>query len=161
MTLLSLHTELDKNKVGAKAYNLSIMMRAGLNVPRGFVFDTVAFEAWDLEIVRAGIEKVLSSFNAKGYMVRSSAIGEDGEECSFAGQLDSFICGDSLDEIVDKVRLCWESYKNERVTTYQIQNGKKLNGMGVVIQELVNPDYAGVIFSESYLKENSMLCEYL
>ncbi|MBL58025.1 MAG: hypothetical protein CMP61_12635 [Flavobacteriales bacterium] len=161
MALLNLNKELDPNRVGGKAYNLSIMIRAGVNVPKGFVFDTSDFETRDLKLLKEGIEFIRSSLKVNGFMVRSSAVGEDGKECSFAGQLDSFICRDSTDDLLEKIQQCWNSYYNERVIAYQNQSGKKLRGMGVIVQELVRPDYAGVIFSESYLQPNSILCEYV
>ena len=94
-------------------------------------------------------------------MVRSSALGEDSAEASFAGQLDSFRTNGSFEEVVEAVRQCWASYWSARSLAYQHAKGKILRGMGVIVQELVEPIFAGVVFTQSPTGiENEMLIEY-
>jgi hypothetical protein len=61
-------------------------------------------------------------------MVRSSAIGEDGES-SFAGQLSSFISS-SQKEVSTHIYSCWKSYDNENVKPYQDKTGKTIEWNG-------------------------------
>ena len=82
-------------------------------------------------------------------MVRSSAIGEDSSAASFAGQLDSLPASKSADSIRDALLRCWASFWSERSLFYQERRGIPLTGMGVVIQEMIEPRLAGVLFTRS------------
>jgi pyruvate,water dikinase len=94
-------------------------------------------------------------------MVRSSAVGEDSADHSFAGQLSSFLCSCTVKEVVQHIVLCWDSYTQARVASYAHLANQPLQGMGVVVQELIDPEYAGVIFTRSHLQPNRMLVEYV
>lgn len=167
MYIESLDCILKESQSGAKAFHLSKMKRAGLPVPAGFVINASAFEDFFLNNVNVdaafmrSLSDALDKVAAKGYMVRSSAIGEDGAGNSFAGQLESFQVENNIEEIIAKLYLCWKSYQKENVTAYQNSSGAKLQGMAVVVQELIEPDYAGVIFSRHPLDENNVLVEYV
>lgn len=161
MSCYSLQDQLKISEVGEKAFQLSEMTRNGLPIPKGFVISRAAFEQQDVSLIQKSIETHLNEISAESYMVRSSAIGEDGDDASFAGQLDSFIVSNQIEDILIHVQKCWNSYSSENVLVYQKSKGKKLAGMGVIIQELVDPDYAGVLFTESHLQENTILVEYV
>ena len=161
MGCYSLEDQLLVNEVGEKAFQLSEMTRDGIPVPKGFVVSNSVFDTKNLSSIQSEISSYLKSISANAYMVRSSAIGEDGDDASFAGQLDSFIVSNKIDDIINHVQKCWDSYSADHVLVYQKAKGKKLAGMGVVIQELVDPDYAGVLFTESHLAEQTILVEYV
>lgn len=163
---ISLHNELKLENTGAKAYNLSRMMRAGFSVPRGFVITTSAFKKWcEIQIFPEDIEQeittLLKEIDAEKYMVRSSAVGEDSAGSSFAGQLSSFISDANIEVLKENIIKCWQSYFGENVGVYEQTSGVKLAGMGVVIQELIEPEYAGVLFTRSFAESDLMLCEYV
>jgi pyruvate,water dikinase len=82
-------------------------------------------------------------------VVRSSALGEDGERASFAGQLDSFLNVDPVAGWHDALRRGWASHWSERVLAYQRTRGAELRGMGVVLQEQVPAKLSGVLFTRS------------
>ncbi len=166
MYLLSLNKNIAVEEFGGKGAQLSRMMRAGFPIPDGFVISTRAFERYEkanfsIEEIKSEVQFELNRIGASHYMVRSSAIGEDSDENSFAGQLDSFLCGNDIDEILQHIKKCWKSYDKENVKTYEAISNKKLEGMGVVVQALIDPDYAGVIFTRSYLESNALLVEYV
>jgi pyruvate,water dikinase len=161
-----LNNVLDPDQYGSKAAQLARMRRAGFPVPDGFAVSTRAFSA--IHLADAGIEPLineirieLARIGAPKYMVRSSAIGEDADDSSFAGQLDSFASSADTGEVVTQLRRCWASYDKENVRAYEEHTGRKLNGMGVVIQELIEPDFAGVIFTRSHLRAGQSLVEYV
>lgn len=53
----------------------------------------------------------------KGWAVRSSAIGEDSDELSAAGQNETFLGCKNVEDINQSVRACWASlYKLQSVT---------------------------------------------
>jgi phosphohistidine swiveling domain-containing protein len=167
MHIQSLDSILKESQSGAKAFHLSKMKRVGLPVPAGFVINLSAFDYFFLNNVNldeafiSSLTEALNNIAAKDYMVRSSAIGEDGAGNSFAGQLESFQAQSNTEDIIAKIFLCWKSYQKENVSAYQNSSGVKLNGMAVVVQALVEPDYAGVVFSRHPLNENNVLVEYV
>lgn len=81
--------------------------------------------------------------------VRSSAIGEDGMESSSAGQNETFLGVQGIDEVLMAIQKCWASLFTAQSVTYRIQNLQPINTkMAVVIQKMVAPDCAGVLFTQ-------------
>ncbi|SPL96887.1 Phosphoenolpyruvate synthase [[Actinomadura] parvosata subsp. kistnae] len=166
----------DLATVGGKGASLARMARAGLPVPGGFHVTTGAYRAFVAgchdEILRAAAEdparipplfaarelpaglaeEILRAYAALGddvpVAVRSSATAEDLPDMSFAGQQDTYlnIRGDAL---LDAVRRCWASLWNPRAIAYRDQNGVPHDdvALAVVVQELVDADAAGVMFT--------------
>ncbi|MFE0458604.1 rifamycin-inactivating phosphotransferase [Kitasatospora sp. NPDC058965] len=84
-----------------------------------------------------------------GYAVRSSATAEDLPTASFAGQQDTFLNVLGRAAVLDHVRRCWASLYTERAVTYRQRHGidHRTVRMGVVVQLMVRPDAAGVLFT--------------
>ncbi len=84
--------------------------------------------------------------------VRSSGIGEDSAEHSFAGQFDSFLYVRGEENILDALRHCWASAYSARNFAYRRTAGlAETMSMGVIIQKMVNSESAGVAFSRDPL----------
>ncbi|MFF4196725.1 rifamycin-inactivating phosphotransferase [Nonomuraea sp. NPDC001831] len=81
--------------------------------------------------------------------VRSSATAEDLPTASFAGQQDSYLNVVGRAEVLAHVRRCWASLFTERAVVYRRRNGFDHRGvrMAVVVQRMVFPDAAGVLFT--------------
>ncbi|MER6578087.1 rifamycin-inactivating phosphotransferase [Nonomuraea sp. NPDC001023] len=81
--------------------------------------------------------------------VRSSATAEDLPTASFAGQQDSYLNVVGPAEVLAHVRRCWASLFTERAVVYRRRNGFDHRGvrMAVVVQRMVFPDAAGVLFT--------------
>jgi phosphoenolpyruvate synthase/pyruvate phosphate dikinase len=81
--------------------------------------------------------------------VRSSALGEDGEDASHAGQQESFlwICG--IEQICDAVRDCWVSLYTPRAIGYRaaLRGTRAVPAMGVTVQRMVDAEVSGVMFT--------------
>lgn len=86
---------------------------------------------------------------ATSVAVRSSAVGEDGERASFAGQLDTVLNVDAADAaaLIRAIRTCWASYWSARALSYRSARAASLAGMAVVIQEQVDAAMSGVLFT--------------
>ena len=83
------------------------------------------------------------------YAVRSSATAEDLPTASFAGQQDTYLNVVGPTAIVQHVSRCWASLFTERAVTYRLRNGfdhRKVH-MAVVVQQMVFPDAAGILFT--------------
>jgi pyruvate,water dikinase len=81
--------------------------------------------------------------------VRSSATAEDMSEASFAGQYRSFLELDTIDEVLQAVRLVWASLWHPAPRSYRRFRGIDESdlAMAVVIMQLVEADLAGVVFT--------------
>ncbi|XP_050342734.1 putative phosphoenolpyruvate synthase [Nymphalis io] len=82
------------------------------------------------------------------FAVRSSAVGEDSEALSAAGQNDTVLGCVSDDDVLRGVRRCWASMFAFTSAYYRRQNGQVCEcAGGVVVQALVAPRAAGVMFT--------------
>ncbi|MEX5632415.1 rifamycin-inactivating phosphotransferase [Parafrankia sp. FMc2] len=83
------------------------------------------------------------------YAVRSSATAEDLPTASFAGQQDTYLNVVGPAEILRHVSRCWASLFTERAVTYRQRNGldHRTVHMAVVVQQMVLPAAAGVLFT--------------
>ena len=81
--------------------------------------------------------------------VRSSATSEDLPNASFAGQYDSYLNVVGHEAVLRHVRRCWASLFSERAVTYRLRNGfgHREVQMGVVVQRMVLPQAAGIMFT--------------
>ena len=91
-----------------------------------------------------------------GYAVRSSATAEDLPTASFAGQQDTYLNVVGSSAILHHVSRCWASLFTERVATYRLQNGydHRKVFMGVVVQQMVFPNSAGILFTTDPVTSN-------
>ena len=84
------------------------------------------------------------------FAVRSSAVGEDTQEISAAGQMKTFlgVPASDFDQILQKVAECWASQFGFTAVSYKRQHGQTIAGrMAVVIQEMVPSQVSGVMFT--------------
>jgi phosphoenolpyruvate synthase/pyruvate phosphate dikinase len=83
------------------------------------------------------------------YAVRSSATAEDSPTASFAGQQDTYLNVVGQAAILRHISQCWASLFTERAVIYRLRNGldqSKVH-MAVVVQHMVFPDAAGILFT--------------
>ncbi|MFG1699611.1 rifamycin-inactivating phosphotransferase [Nonomuraea sp. NPDC049309] len=93
--------------------------------------------------------------------VRSSATAEDLPTASFAGQQDSYLNVAGLPEILRHVLRCWASLFTERAITYRVRNGfgHRQVRMAVVVQRMIFPDAAGVLFTADPVTSNRKVAQ--
>lgn len=95
------------------------------------------------------LDDCLKAFG-EDYMVsiRSSAIDEDNEEASFAGQYESFLYIRE-NGLIQAIRQCMASYFNFNAMAYRRLKGLSLNQMdfAIMIQAMVDASRSGVCFS--------------
>ncbi len=90
------------------------------------------------------------------YAIRSSATTEDLPTASFAGQQDTYLNVVGSAAILQHVSRCWASLFSERAVTYRLQNGfdHRLAQMAVVVQQMVFPQAAGILFTADPVTSN-------
>jgi pyruvate, water dikinase len=155
---------------GGKGAGLATMTAIGMRVPPGFVIaadalaqavDTGKLRALAVagdheaarrlvlraEPPRAAIAKAYERLGGK-VAVRSSACAEDSKTASYAGQLETYLNVEGADEIARRVVDCWASFFAERALFYRDRKGSLDDvGMAVVVQQMVEPDKSGVLFT--------------
>lgn len=141
--------------VGGKAASLGELLHAGHPVPPGFVIG-----ASERTLSPALAASVLAAFDELGMRrvaVRSSGVGEDGSEQSWAGQFATLLHV-NRDALLQAIQACWDSTQTARVAAYA--NGDHLE-LAVLVQHMVNSDVAGVAFSVNPItgNKNEMIAE--
>lgn len=138
----------DPARFGHKAAALGRALNAGLLVPQGLAVSSLATEALvrrDPEIVRQLARLLKGSI---GLAVRSSGLFEDGEKATFAGMHMTRLNVRGLDEILRAVDEIRASTTRSEVRDYTERLGVPATSeIGVIIQEMVPADVAGVLFS--------------
>jgi len=101
--------------------------------------------------VAADISLAYEELGASAVAVRSSATMEDSPEASFAGLQDTYLAVRGADAVLDRVRACWASLYNDESVAYRRRQGIGEDGlaMGVVVQRMLSPRAAGVMFTRS------------
>lgn len=140
--LLTFNDRLDPLKVGAKAASLALLKRWNYNVPRGWILPA----GDDPQPLILSV----SPSEQNPFIVRSSAVGEDSETASAAGQYLT------LSNITDRVALeaaiirCQTSYHSPAATRYRRDRGgdtANVATMAVIVQQQIAGVFSGVAFS--------------
>jgi rifampicin phosphotransferase len=164
--------------LGGKGASLDRLGRMGFRIPPGFCLTTMAFRMqleavkgsiadtaaatrMASEPLQAAVALPLATAVARldeltreagsmapQFAVRSSALGEDGTDASYAGLHETEL-GVAAGGIDAAVRRCWASLWSGPAMAYRARRGLPLDGgaMGIVVQALVPADAAIVAFT--------------
>ncbi len=128
---------------GGKAQGLAELLELGLAVPPAFVVLDARADAMPPDLA--------AHYQALGggpVAVRSSALGEDGAAASFAGQYETVLGVEGLAALEQAIVTCVRSLHTARAQAYQAaQAGGEESVMAVVVQRMVAPRAAGVLFT--------------
>lgn len=142
-----LHEAHEEHRFGGKAAQLSAALRAGLPVPPGFAFAWDAHDPLHGDEAHRHVEPLLAPLGGL-VAVRSSAVGEDSATASFAGQHATVLGVRGVDALVRAVREVHASARDEAARSYRRKLGLDPDPrMGVVVQQLVQAEVAGVLFT--------------
>lgn len=135
------------SEIGSKTKNLKKLMDHGFRVPPFRAIPSSALQKNPDELAANIQEKLPYPY----YAVRSSALIEDTEKNSFAGQFKTKIkqAPDQLSTAIIEV-----------VTHASTLLGGSLENFSLIIQEYVEADYAGVCFTRNPLGGREMVLEY-
>jgi len=80
--------------------------------------------------------------------VRSSAITEDIEKASAAGQYETFLNVKGDENLIESVKNCWASLYTSRAIYYRYKHNQPQDtSIGVIIQRMINSEKSGVVFT--------------
>lgn len=141
----------DIAEAGGKARGLARLINLGMNVPEGIVIIPEESVAWKTEL-----EKFTSSFINCKVAVRSSALAEDGEKASFAGQFSSYLNCEGEKEIISAVNKCFQSVKEKRAGSYREHfHIEEDQYIPVIIQVMAGAVKSGVIFTANPIHQRT------
>jgi pyruvate,water dikinase len=148
------HGDLPRS-AGNKALNLRRLFAMGLRTPTAYAVLWDAYQRYtqdDISLV-SDLRVALSHYLDPGtaYAVRSSANIEDMFGRSFAGQFKSVLNTRGIDGVFQAIWAVWGTAQSLRVQSYLEQHGLHSQDlfMGVIIQEMVPPVFAGVALSRN------------
>jgi len=133
----------DKARFGGKAAHLARLLTAGHPVPAGFALahDTDAADPDTLAALRTS----LAALGDVPLAVRSSAVDEDGDHAAFAGIYESVLDVRGEAAVLAAIASVRASGSSARALAYR-ETGSAAQ-MGIVVQRLVHPEAAGVLFT--------------
>lgn len=144
---LTRKTDFSLSEIGGKGYNLQKLISWGIRVP-----ETHIISAGEMRILSDNQKPssiVLPEQSMKSNLrlaVRSSGIGEDGNENSFAGIFDTLLYVKPA-ELIEAVRKVYSSKNTSVASMYSNARDVKVVDMAIVVQEMIDADFAGVAFS--------------
>ncbi len=177
--VLTLDETIDTAEFGGKASGLASLRQAGLHVPAAVclssrsyleaartatparsvepdpdLMETALLASRPSDYLVAEILRHLAAegvTNADSLIVRSSAVGEDSEERSFAGQLET-VSDVAVDHraVAEAIAAVWASAWGSRARVYRERHGlQSIDSLpvGVIVQRFIEPTSAGVMFT--------------
>ena len=135
-------------KIGGKARNLLKLESLGMNVPSWLVIPSDVFTSSSIEKIHEVLKKhqLIKDNVDSRFAVRSSAIDEDGDKASFAGQFETLLNVNSKN-LLSAIKQVKDSAISERVKSYRKSKDLSENQeIAVVIQHMVDAEISGVAF---------------
>ncbi|MFW9992312.1 MAG: PEP/pyruvate-binding domain-containing protein [Candidatus Odinarchaeota archaeon] len=152
-----------QHKAGGKGGTLARLFQAGYPVPNGFIILPDAFEGNELlSVAWMEVQKELNRLRKKNnnirFAIRSSAKAEDSSKASFAGEFETVLDVSTDDEVRSAIQAVRKSRLEERVKTYsEVKGIATAHDMAVVIQQLIQSDISGVLFTADPVTGNRMV----
>ena len=143
--IITLDDDLDEEVVGAKSATLSQIKRWGYAVPKGWV---LAPDDDPTPLIDFLQPSPLSPL-----VVRSSAIGEDSQQASAAGQYETILNVISKVELRQAIAQVQASYNHPSAVEYRHRSSSEDRAMGVLIQQQVQSVFSGVAFSRDPISQ--------
>ncbi|HVO45044.1 MAG TPA: PEP/pyruvate-binding domain-containing protein [Steroidobacteraceae bacterium] len=142
---------------GGKGASLARLAGLGAQVPDFFVIRAAAHQQMRTEPTEEFVAELTGALagigSSGGVSVRSSALGEDAADSSFAGIYHTSLDVHGLDAVLGAVRRCWQSYEEPVAVDYRNRRGSSPDGaMAVVVQRMVHGDWSGVCFTAHPVK---------
>ena len=172
------------NLAGGKGSGLGELLKNNFLVPEGFVISTIAYEKYLVsngiyitedeeddylkicECIKNGKfpEDMLKEIKEAYYnlgkdikvAVRSSPTAEDLSDSSFAGQQENYLNVQGFENVLIRIKDCFASCFTYKSVKYRKNNGYGFSEIktAVIVQEMVEAEVSGVLFTENILEGN-------
>jgi pyruvate,water dikinase len=140
------------SRVGGKAAGLDLLIKHQFTVPKGFVITEID------SIDETALYQAFDALNVELVSVRSSASNEDQSGASNAGQYETCLFVDRL-HLMESVQKCLDSLDSHRVKDYAEHFELSKGTMNIVVQEMIDSDKAGVLFTAGPNNGSAILIE--
>lgn len=159
--LISLEDAVDALEFGGKAAQLNLAIKHKLPIPKGFVISHSLLEQVIQGEISLTTELSLVLKELGPIAVRSSAIGEDSQSKSYAGQYVSLLNVDSVPAIEQAIIAVQQSVNAKRVQLYNERFGiAGTPKMAVLLQQMVPAKTSGILFTQDPVaKTNEIIIE--
>lgn len=99
--------------------------------------------------INCSFKNLIQNITQKKVAVRSSALAEDLEEHSFAGQLESYLDIQDENQLLESIKKCWASLWNDRVYSYHSKDRTQFlpQPMAVIVQQMIPVKISGICFT--------------
>lgn len=144
-SIISLEQNLNATKVGQKAATLSQLKGLGYAVPDGWILLPGSNPK--------SLIQTLPVSETEPLIVRSSAVGEDSEAASAAGQYQSILNVTSQSALQEAIAQVLASYHNPTATQYRLDRQLPDTAMAVLIQKQILGVFSGVAFSRDPISQ--------
>lgn len=135
--------------IGGKAFNLHKLIQKNFSVPKTYVLGVKFFSD-----IKYNIERAITIIpKNRIYAIRSSGTSEDSTNFSYAGMYDSFL-NIYPNQITQYVKQCLSSSTSKRLLTYEQNISKETGNLAVIIQEMVQSDFSGILFTSNSINKN-------
>lgn len=152
---ISKTTSIDPQKAGGKGYNLHKLVSIGMPVPETIIIPH-DFDVSHPDNQAKLLDHPIFADKSKLFAVRSSGNGEDSHNNSFAGIFDTFLEVEH-GHVLENIHNVRKSISSERSKNYSQTRGSNVISMNVVVQHMVNAQYAGVAFSVSPVEKDKRI----
>ncbi len=88
--------------------------------------------------------------------IRSSATAEDLSDASFAGQQETYLNVQGIEDVLKQILNCYASLWTDRAVMYRLKQNYKQDDLAiaVIIQEMVESEKSGVLFTVNPINQN-------
>jgi pyruvate,water dikinase len=141
--------------VGGKARGLKLLLDLGLPVPDGFVLILPDPETLDEKL----LQQYLFLLGDGPKAIRSSAISEDSQTASFAGQFETILNVSGIDAVRQAINTCVGTAGAERVRNYSRNRIPQSDSrISVLVQNMVPASISGVLFTADPVTHRRDMC---
>lgn len=136
------------NSCGGKAKGLYLLNEAGVDIPETLIIPANLNIYQYEEDIRDFSLSLQERYPNVKFAVRSSALTEDGVECSWAGMYDTML-NISSENLYETITNMYSYSATARQQTYRSfsNSDDQSTKMGLVVQRMIEPDVAGVCFT--------------
>lgn len=151
----------DRASFGTKAVNLGLLIQKDFNVPKGYAIsksftNKIRNNRFQLDQEDQNIlQEIYKQMDYAPIVVRSSAISEDTEGTSFAGQYDTVLEIKDYEAYLNAIEICIKSSDKENVTEYADKmQVAKYHEIALIIQTMITGESSGVMFTADPITGN-------